>query len=178
MMADPFARRVCTITTHMMSTASDQSESQQRKHAELKPAVGSAGFSWCATEEKVAAAARGSPTRPAWPAGLTHQSFLSPSMNELVGYCIYLPPGYDDSSPDWRSPRLNGGDRRYPVVYYLHGGRPGGELLSTGMASYIAAAMEAGTVPPAIYVFPNGGPLSHYNFPHDTACVYSASAPS
>jgi hypothetical protein len=94
-------------------------------------------------------------------------------MNEPVGYCIYLPPGYDASSPDWRSPRLNGGDRRYPVVYYLHGGRPGSELLGAGMASFVADAMEAGTVPPAIYVFVNGGPLSHYNYPHDTACVFA-----
>ena len=65
--------------------------------------------------------------------------------------------------------RLNGGDRHYPVVYYLHGGRPGNELAGAGMAAFVADAMESGTVPPAIYVFVNGGPLSHYNYPHDTA---------
>ena len=135
-----------------------------------------AGFKWCATEEEVEAAAQGNGGmgRPSWPVGLSHQSFLSPSMNELVGYCIYLPPDYTASAPDWRSPRLNGGDRRYPVVYYLHGGRPGNELAGAGMASYIASAMEARTVPPAIYVFVNGGPLSHYNYPHDTSCVSAA----
>jgi hypothetical protein len=50
-----------------------------------------------------------------------------------------------------RAGRLNGGDRRYPVVYYLHGGRPGSELLGAGMAACVAAAMEAGTVPLGSY---------------------------
>ena len=80
----------------------------------------------------------------------------------------------EDSAPDWRVGRLNGGDRHYPVVYYLHGGRPGNELAGAGMAAFVANAMEAGTVPPAIYVFVNGGPLSHYNYPHGTA--YGSSA--
>jgi hypothetical protein len=165
------SRRVRSVAAHLGAApaasppGADQSEAQQRMYA--------AGFSWCASEEKVAAAKGGGGrmNRPPWPAGLSHRSFVSPSMAEPVGYCIYLPPGYESSSPDWRSPRLNGGDRSYPVVYYLHGGRPGSELAGAGMAGPIAAAMEAGTVPPAIYVFVNGGPLSHYNYPHDTACV-------
>ena len=48
-------------------------------------------------------------------------------------------------------------------MYYLHGGRPGNELASVNIALDVGAAMEAGNVPPAIYVFVNGGPLSHYN---------------
>ena len=59
---------------------------------------------------------------------LTHATFLSPSMNLSVGYNIYLPPGYNQSS-----------DRtsRYPVIYYLHGGRPGNESRSDGLVKYI-----------------------------------------
>ena len=56
-------------------------------------------------------------------------------------------------------------DRRYPVVYYLHGGRPGSETKSVRLASYIHQHLQAKEVPPMIYVFVNGGPVSHYNLP-------------
>ena len=87
---------------------------------------------------------------------VSHRTFLSPSMKVDVGYCIYLPPGYD-------SPKNK--NRRYPVVYYLHGGRPGSETKSVGLAPYIHRHMQQGDVPPAIYVFVNGGRVSHYNYP-------------
>ena len=35
-----------------------------------------------------------------------------------VGYCIYLPTEYDQNK-----------SKKYPVVYYLHGGRVGFEML-------------------------------------------------
>jgi len=41
------------------------------------------------------------------PATLRHATFVSPSMQVEVGYCVYLPPGYADSA---------NADRRYPVV--------------------------------------------------------------
>lgn len=88
--------------------------------------------------------------------GVRHATFRSPSMQLDVGYCIYLPPRYEAAE---------NADRRYPVVYYLHGGRPGSETKSVSLAAYIHAAMAAGQVPPAIYVFVNGGPVSHYNLP-------------
>jgi endo-1,4-beta-xylanase len=50
-------------------------------------------------------------------------------------------------------------------VYYLHGGRPGGEHKSIAMATFFDEAMRAGRVPPMIYVFVNGGEMSHYDFP-------------
>lgn len=87
---------------------------------------------------------------------IQHHTFVSPSMNVDVGYCIYLPPGYELAE--------NSG-RRYPVVYYLHGGRPGSEIKSVGLATYIHEAMASGKVAPAIYVFVNGGAVSHYNYP-------------
>ena len=40
-----------------------------------------------------------------------HKTFKSPSMKVEVGYCIYLPAEYDSAE-----------NKRYPVVYYLHGG--------------------------------------------------------
>ena len=45
-------------------------------------------------------------------------------MGTEVGYRIYLPPGYEESERK---------KNRYPVVYYLHGGRPGSELKSVGL---------------------------------------------
>jgi hypothetical protein len=91
-----------------------------------------------------------------WPPGLKHGTFQSPSMKIDVGYCIYLPPTYHDAS---------NADARYPVVYYLHGGRPGSEIKAVKLTSFIHSAMAEKKVAPAIYVFVNGGEVSHYNYP-------------
>ena len=86
--------------------------------------------------------------------GLRHATFKSPSMGISVGYHIYLPPDYaaDKSA-------------RYPVVYHLHGGRPGGEHKSIALAAFVDKAIRSGKLRPTLYVFPNGGPMSWYNFP-------------
>jgi len=86
------------------------------------------------------------------PREVRHATFRSPSMGMEVGYCIYLPPQYGAHKK-----------KRFPVVYYLHGGRPGSEIKSVKLVPWIHAAMKEGRVAPAIYVFPNGGPVSHYN---------------
>ncbi|MEW4453342.1 alpha/beta hydrolase-fold protein [Bremerella sp. JC817] len=86
------------------------------------------------------------------PTGVQHGVFSSPSMQQDVGYCVYLPPSYATDT-----------DRRYPVVYYLHGGRPGNENKSVGLAKYFHRYMTSGDAPEMIYVFVNGGPVSHYN---------------
>lgn len=88
------------------------------------------------------------------PTGVLHATFKSPSMDEDVGYCIYLPPQYEHQP-----------NQRYPVVYYLHGGRPGSEAKSVKLAHKIHAAISKKQVAPMIYVFVNGGPVSHYNMP-------------
>ena len=85
---------------------------------------------------------------------LTHATFKSPSLKVDVGYCIYLPEAYDTAK-----------DKKFPVVYYLHGGRPGSETKSVKLVEYIHAAQSKGVIPPTIYVFVNGGPVSHYNIP-------------
>jgi len=96
------------------------------------------------------------PIKEEAPKGVTHHTFNSPSMGVEVGYCLFLPPGYRDVAHS---------SERYPVVYYLHGGRPGSETKSIKLAKWIWDAMESGQVTPAIYVFVNGGAVSHYNYP-------------
>ncbi len=86
--------------------------------------------------------------------GVQHATFTSPSMKVSVGYCIYLPPAYTKKTK-----------RRFPVIYYLHGGRPGNETKSVRLAEPIDGAIRAGKAEPMIYVFVNGGAVSHYNYP-------------
>ncbi|MCP4511745.1 MAG: esterase family protein [Fuerstiella sp.] len=88
--------------------------------------------------------------------GVRHATFRSPSMDIDVGYCIYTPSEYS---------RAAFASKRYPVIYYLHGGRPGSEIKSVKLVSRIHRLIEQGSVPPVIYVFVNGGPVSHYNMP-------------
>jgi len=97
-------------------------------------------------------------TNPDWakailPSSVRHATFKSPSMGIDVGYYIYLPPGYE-----------NGRDH-YPVVYHLHGGRPGAENKAVRLAGYVDKAIQKGVIKPTIYVFPNGGPVSWYDMP-------------
>lgn len=95
-------------------------------------------------------------TPKAMPAGVTHATFTSRSMQLEVGYCIYRPSEYQTAAA---------ANKRYPVVYYLHGGRPGSETKSLKLATQIHKLIESGACPPMIYVFVNGGPVSHYNMP-------------
>ena len=90
------------------------------------------------------------------PEGVTHATFTSPSMQLEVGVCIYRPSEYSTAAA---------ANKRYPVVYYLHGGRPGSETKSLNLATQIHKHIESGDCPPMIYVFVNGGPVSHYNMP-------------
>ncbi|MEM0896055.1 MAG: alpha/beta hydrolase-fold protein [Verrucomicrobiota bacterium] len=90
------------------------------------------------------------------PKGVRHETFKSPSMGIDVGYCIYLPEEYGKKS------NL---EREYPVVYHLHGGRPGSEWKSVRLATFVDEAIRSGKIEPKIYVFPNGGPMSWYNYP-------------
>lgn len=85
--------------------------------------------------------------------GLHHRTFNSDIAGEKVGYVVLLPDGYEQS------------DRRYPVVYYLHGGRPGDETKSVRLAEHIVRYRQQQNLQPVIYVFVNGGPVSHYNVP-------------
>jgi endo-1,4-beta-xylanase len=90
------------------------------------------------------------------PKNVRHNTFKSPSMSIDVGYYVYLPDGYDAKKNE---------NIKYPVVYHLHGGRPGSESKTVSIATFIDKAMRNGKIQHTIYVFPNGGPMSWYNYP-------------
>ena len=87
------------------------------------------------------------------PARVTHGTYESKIHGTRIGYAVYLPEAYA------KSPR-----ERFPVVYYLHGGRPGSEWKSIAMAAHFDREIAAGARP-VIYVFVNGGAVSHYDYP-------------
>jgi len=84
------------------------------------------------------------------PAGVEHKTFTSASMKVEVGYNIYLPPDYA-SNPD----------RRYPVIYYLHG-RGGTESSNLAAFALLDGAIKEKRVPPIIYVHAMAGRNSGY----------------
>lgn len=87
--------------------------------------------------------------------GLSHETFYSKRLDEDVGYNIYLPPDYASAT---------GSSERYPVIYYLHGGRPGNESLSIDLVDHVHEAVQTGSIRPLIFVWVNGGEVSHYNY--------------
>jgi endo-1,4-beta-xylanase len=87
---------------------------------------------------------------PAEPApGVEHHTFVSAQLQTEVGYNILLPPGYATS------------ERRYPVLYLLHGAN-GNENRFVPLAPIITRAISDGAVPPLIVVFVNGGARTFY----------------
>jgi endo-1,4-beta-xylanase len=87
---------------------------------------------------------------PKLPANVTHHTFRSASMKRDVGYCIYLPPGYEKDK-----------NRRYPVIYELHGAN-GDETRMLYNAAVLHEGILKGKVPQLIMVFPNGGRATMY----------------
>ena len=81
---------------------------------------------------------------------LSYKTFESTTVGESVSYLIYLPPGYEDA-----------GDKRYPVVYWLHG-IGGSQQGVPRMAQRLTRAIEAGKSPPMIVVYVNGMIRSGY----------------
>ena len=84
------------------------------------------------------------------PPGVSHHIYHSRCMNRNVGYCIYLPPGYTRER-----------DRRYPVIYHLHGGG-GNETRALYSAQVLHEGILAKRWPEMIVVFPNGGRATMY----------------
>ncbi len=118
--------------------------SAQEKGKKKKPVP---PFSW-SNPTAVSSSASGLPKR------LRHATFKSSSMEKTVGYFIYLPKAYE-AEPD----------RKFPVVFHLHGGRPGSEKKSIRLSAFVDKAIQKGDIQPTIYVYPNGGPMSWYNYP-------------
>jgi endo-1,4-beta-xylanase len=86
------------------------------------------------------------------PEQLIHSTFISPSMDREVGYYIYIPDSYHKDLK-----------KKFRTVYYLHGGRPGNESRSVIITNAIHELLSNSEIDPALYVFVNGGELSHYN---------------
>lgn len=84
------------------------------------------------------------------PERVTHHTYCSAAMKRDVGYCIYLPPGYERDST-----------RKYPVIYHLHGAG-GNETRSVFSAQVLHEGIVAGRWPEMIMVFPNGGRSTMY----------------
>lgn len=79
------------------------------------------------------------------PTGVAHHTYRSASMGHDVGYLVYLPPGYAENVT-----------RRFPVIYYLHGGGGNG-LTAVPEAELLQKQIVAGLMPPCVIVMPNGG---------------------
>ena len=70
--------------------------------------------------------------------------------NKQGSYLLYLPWDYSNS------------DKRYPVIYWLHGGN-GNSREGAWMCEQLDAAMKLGTMPKCIVVFVQGLPIGWYN---------------
>ncbi|MFM7134013.1 MAG: alpha/beta hydrolase, partial [Planctomycetota bacterium] len=83
-------------------------------------------------------------TAPVTAPGVQYRTFTSAAAGTTVSFHIYLPPAYA-SEPD----------RRFPVLYWLHGsGDPIGAI--SQVTSYFGSAMAQGLIPPMLVVIPNG----------------------
>ena len=90
--------------------------------------------------------------RYSYPRQLKKGSFQSTIMNTSVGYYIYIPDAYQEQP-----------QKRFRTIYYLHGGRPGNEAREAFISNFIHEIFKDRSIDPAIYIFVNGGELSHYN---------------
>ena len=89
------------------------------------------------------------------PRGVTHNTFFSKAHETEVGYCIYLPPGYDTSAA-----------ARFPVIYNLHGAG-GNELHGFDEVRVLDAGIRDGRWPPMVVVMANGGKRTFFKDSHD-----------
>ena len=87
---------------------------------------------------------------------MEHQVLKSKILNKDVHYTIYLPPDYSTS------------DRRYPVVYLLHGFTDDDRAwLQFGEVNHYAdKAIATGEIPPLIIITPDAGVTWYVNY-HD-----------
>jgi enterochelin esterase-like enzyme len=75
---------------------------------------------------------------------LQHRTFESVAAQTKVSYFVYTPALYDTEP-----------ERRFPVLYWLHG--TGGGLAGLRpLVTHFDAAIRAGKTPPMLIVFPNG----------------------
>ncbi len=85
------------------------------------------------------------------PTGTKYKSFHSQTIKGDVSYLLYLPASYDQEPA-----------RRYPVLYWLHGGG-GHQRTGDYFVELADRAMRAKRIPPMIIVLVNGLPSSLFN---------------
>jgi len=110
-----------------------------------------------ATAAPSLAAAEDAPKPGGWvetskeePAGTRYHTFHSKAVDGKVSYLIYLPPGYEKDK-----------ERRFPVVYWLHG-LANDQRHGAGFVRRLDAAIKDGRAPEMIAVLPNGRTHSLY----------------
>jgi endo-1,4-beta-xylanase len=96
-------------------------------------------------------------TQPVWleptkaePAGTKYQTFRSKTIDAEVSYLVYLPPDY-----------ANSGEKRYPIVYWLHG-LGGDQRRGAAFVQRLDTAIKAGKAPSMIAILVNGQRDSFY----------------
>lgn len=83
-------------------------------------------------------------TPPVRAPGLQYHLFESDAAGAKISYHVYVPPVYETAK-----------DRRFPVLYWLHG-RGGGWNGLRPLAAHFDRAIRDGKIPPVLVVFPNG----------------------
>jgi enterochelin esterase-like enzyme len=81
---------------------------------------------------------------------ISYHTFISESADAEVSYHLYTPTVYAEDP-----------QRRFPVVYWLHGSGGGVQGIPL-LSKHIDAAIDAGQVPPVLVVFVNGLRLGMY----------------
>jgi S-formylglutathione hydrolase FrmB len=74
-----------------------------------------------------------------------HTTYHSNLLNQNIGFVIYLPPGYFTQTT-----------KEFPLIMDLHGAETAYFDYSVWTGHYYTDAMQNGTLPEAIVVFPNG----------------------
>jgi enterochelin esterase-like enzyme len=74
------------------------------------------------------------------------KSFYSRSMGKTRPYGVILPPNYSEN-----------GDRRYPVIFFLHGGKgSSSSWIDIGLVKVLQKLYQDGTLTPSIVILPDG----------------------
>ena len=102
-----------------------------------------------AQETRLAATSWVDPNHEA-PLGMTYQTFESPTAKGAVSYLVYLPPSYETVK-----------EKRYPVVYWLHG-LGGNQRACAAFVQRLNAAIKDGKTPEMIAIGVNGLGSSRY----------------
>ena len=128
--ADGVAQQSATTTATERSSRQRQPATAKRQKARSGPSI-----VWV-NEPK--------PGQLPLPPRTRHLTFHSKLVEQDVGFCLYLPPGYEQ------------GNQRYPVIYNLHG-NGGNEFTGLESIELLHRGITEGRWPKMIMVLPNGG---------------------